>query len=284
MDEWGETDQEVICTPYSDGRIWKTLSTVLTGDRVHIRLPLKNLAPLLACVPNFRETNMYKACQDIKETIIPDEFLERDTNMPFTMRALMYCILKTKANKFLEDAPLLMKKCMVACQAPGAMLSLVARPDRKETRLKNFDFLLDMYTKTGVPLEHIVKDVNGAKPACSLCGEAITLFEHHAVACPSGRIPAHDFLVYMLMQICKDAGASAQKERIIVIGQQRADIKLSSVLQWTISTAKEQLSMSHAMHRSPMSLHRSKTTARSLLQRNPTRKTNQNTLGDHMHI
>ena len=63
---------------------------------------------------------MYKACQDIKETIIPDEFLERDTNMPFTrftMRALMYCILKTKANKFLEDAPLLMKKCMVACQA-----------------------------------------------------------------------------------------------------------------------------------------------------------------------
>ena len=43
-----------------------------------------------------------------------------------------------------------------------------ARPDRKETRIKNFDFLLDMYTKTGVPLEHIVKDVNGAKPACSL--------------------------------------------------------------------------------------------------------------------
>ena len=28
--------------------------------------------------------------------------------------------------------------------------------NRKETRLKNFDFLLDMYTKTGVPLEHIV--------------------------------------------------------------------------------------------------------------------------------
>ena len=81
--------------------------------------------------------------------------------MPFTMRALMYCILKTK---FLEDAPLLMKKCMVACQAPGAMLSLVARPDRKEKRLKNFDFLFDMYTKTGVPLEHIVKNVNGAKP------------------------------------------------------------------------------------------------------------------------
>ena len=111
----------------------------------------KNLAPLLECVPNFRDANMYKACQDIKEMIIPDEFLERDTNMPFTMRALMYCILKTKANKILEDAPLLMKKCMVACQAPGYRLSLVARPDRKETRLKNFDFLLDMYTKTGVP-------------------------------------------------------------------------------------------------------------------------------------
>ena len=94
------------------------------------------------------------------------------------------------------------------------MLSLVARPDRKETRLKNFDFLLDIYTKTGVPLEHIVKDVNAAKPACSLYGEAITLFEHHAVACPSGRITAHDFLVYMLMQICKDAGASAQYNNI----------------------------------------------------------------------
>ena len=40
---------------------------------------------------------------------------------------------------------------------------------------------------------------------------AITLFEHHAVPCPSGRITAHDFLVYMLMQLCKDAGASAQK-------------------------------------------------------------------------
>jgi len=52
----------------------------------------KTLAPLLECVPNFRETNMCKACQDIKETIIPDEFLEplRDPNMPFTMRALMY--------------------------------------------------------------------------------------------------------------------------------------------------------------------------------------------------
>jgi len=48
------------------------------------------------------------------------------------------------------------------------------------------------------------------------------------VACPSGRITAHDFLVYMLMQICKDAGASAQKERIIGIEQQRADIKLSA--------------------------------------------------------
>ena len=32
----------------------------------------------------------------------------------------------------------------------------------------------------------------------------------------------------MLMQICKDAGASAQKERIIGIGQERADIKLSA--------------------------------------------------------
>ena len=50
------------------------------------------------------------------------------------------------------------------------------------------------------------------------CGEAIT----------SGRITAHDFLVYMLMQICKDAGASSQKERIIGIGQQRADIKVSA--------------------------------------------------------
>jgi len=116
----------------------------------------KNMALLLEFAPNFKETNMYKASQDIKENIIPDDFMEKDTNMPFTMRALMYCILKTKANKFLEDAPLLMKKCMVACQAPGAMLSLVARPDRKETRLKNFDFLLDMYTKTRVPLEHIV--------------------------------------------------------------------------------------------------------------------------------
>jgi len=78
-----------------------------------------------------------------------------------------------------------------------------------------------MYTRTGVLLEHIVKDVNGAKSACSLCycGEAITLFEQHAVACPSGRITAHDFLVHMLMQVCKDAGASAQKERIIGIGQ-----------------------------------------------------------------
>jgi len=46
------------------------------------------------------------------------------------------------------------------------------------------------------------------------------------------------------------------------------------LLQWTIPTAKEQLSMSHALHHSPVSLHRSKTTARSLLQRNPTRKTN----------
>ena len=31
--------------------------------------------------------------------------------------------------------------------------------------------LFSNYTKTGVRLEHIVKDVNGAKPACSLCGE-----------------------------------------------------------------------------------------------------------------
>jgi len=69
--------------------------------------------------------------------------------MPFlTMRALTYYILKSKANKFLENAPLLMKKCMVACQAPGAMLSLVARPDRKETCLRNFDFLLDLLHST----------------------------------------------------------------------------------------------------------------------------------------
>ena len=54
------------------------------------------------------------------------------------------------------------------------------------------------------------------------------IVEHRAVACPSGRITAHDFLVYTLMQICKDAGASAQKERIIDIGQQSADIKLSA--------------------------------------------------------
>ena len=227
VDEWGELIKKRFALPTAMGGFGK-LSLLDRGPCAYWITIEKNLAPLLECVPNFRETNMYKACQDIKETIIPDEFLQRDTNMPFTMRALMYCILKTKANKFLEDAPLLMKKCMVACQAPGAMLSLVARPDRKETRLNNFDFLLDMYTKTGVPLEHIVKDVNGAKPACSLCGEAITLFEHHAVACPSGRITAHDFLVHMLMQICKDAGASAQKERIIGIGQQRADIKLSA--------------------------------------------------------
>jgi len=32
----------------------------------------------------------------------------------------------------------------------------------------------------------------------------------------------------MLMQICKDAGASAQNERIIGIGEKRADYKLSA--------------------------------------------------------
>ena len=42
------------------------------------------------------------------------------------------------------------------------LLSLVARPDRKQTRLKNFDFLLDVYNKTGVPQEHIFQDVYGA--------------------------------------------------------------------------------------------------------------------------
>jgi len=68
-------------------------------------------------------------------------------------------------------------------------------------------------------------------------GEAITLVEHHAAACPSGRITAHDFLVH----ICKGAGESAQKERIIGIGQQRADIKLSAAaMDDPIPTAKEQ--------------------------------------------
>ena len=72
------------------------------------------------------------------------------------------------------------------------------------------------------PVE-VAQSDSGRKPLYT-----IALFEHHAVACPSGRITAHDFLVHMLMQICKDAGASARKERIIGIGQQRAVIKLSA--------------------------------------------------------
>jgi len=80
-----------------------------------------------------------------------------------------------------------------------------------------------MYTKTGVPLEQIVQDVNGAKPACSLCGEAITLFEHHAVACPSGWISPH---AYADLQGCR--GVCPKKEGIIGIGHQRADLKLSA--------------------------------------------------------
>ena len=118
----------------------------------------------------------------------------------------------------------------------------------------------------------------GAKPACSLCGEAITLFEHHAVACPSGRITAHDFLVHMLMQICKDAGASVQRERIIGIEGNRQLTSSFLLLQWTIPTAKGAIVYVTriAPNDSPMSLrlHRSKSTARSLRQRNPTRKTN----------
>ena len=76
----------------------------------------KNLAPLLECAPNFQQTTMYKACLNIKEKIIPDEIVEWNTHMPFTMRALMHCILKNKANEFPEEnAPLPMKECMVCC-------------------------------------------------------------------------------------------------------------------------------------------------------------------------
>jgi len=221
VDEWGELIKKRFALPTATGGLGK-LSLLDRGPCAYWIMKKTwhrswNVSPISG----------KRTCTRHARTLRKRSSLTNSWNGTQTCRSpcVLLCTASSKP-KFLEDAPLLMKKCMVACQAPGAMLSLVARPDRKEKRLKNFDFLFDMYTKTGVPLEHIVKNVNGAKPACSLCGEAITLFEHHAAACPSGRITAHDVLVHMLMQICKDAGASAQKERIIGIGRQRADIKL----------------------------------------------------------
>jgi len=81
---------------------WEDLenSLYLTGDRVHIGLPLKKTGTAPGMCPQFQGNQHVQGMPGHQGNDRPDEFLERDTNMLFTMRALMYFILKTKANKF----------------------------------------------------------------------------------------------------------------------------------------------------------------------------------------
>ena len=58
VDKWGELIKKRVALPTAMGGFGKL--SLLDRDRVHIGLPLKkNLAPLLECVPNFRETNIH---------------------------------------------------------------------------------------------------------------------------------------------------------------------------------------------------------------------------------
>ena len=58
VDEWGELIRKRFALPTAMGGFGK-LSLLDRGPCAYWITIEKNLAPLLECVPNFRETNMY---------------------------------------------------------------------------------------------------------------------------------------------------------------------------------------------------------------------------------